>query len=267
MRSVLIFVLMIFLMSWPVSAQEATTEETVQFLTCPIYRHTDAGRKSGCWLAEDPHTGIRYDVTKSPTKPDWNYGVLVEGMVSDEQDVKACGGVVLSPVRVSQMMEMPCPSHLLPVENFLGRPYKRSKYVTPPLSVKRDAPKPPFTDRQFHLYFDFNSGFIIYQFSDGLLDRAQFWIKHAKPTAIEIIGYGQIKPIHVSGKTLSEHASIGQRRAQRVRQSLIDYGIDEEIITTIWRENATPINDVNLLGGDDNSVRRVDISVRFDQKK
>src|SRR5581483_9393417 len=72
----------------------------LRFVTCPIYRDTDAGRKSGCWLADSPEDGRRYDVTPSPTKPDWNYAVLVEGRPSAHQ-TDVCGGVVLDPVRVS----------------------------------------------------------------------------------------------------------------------------------------------------------------------
>ena len=56
--------------------------ELVRFVACPVYRDTDAGKKSGCWLADDPATGRRYDVSQSPTKPDWNFEVLVEGRVA-----------------------------------------------------------------------------------------------------------------------------------------------------------------------------------------
>ena len=45
--------------------------ETVRFIACPIYRDTDAGRKSGCWLADERASGTRFDVSRgavaSPT--------------------------------------------------------------------------------------------------------------------------------------------------------------------------------------------------------
>ena len=80
------------------SAQDAS--EAVRFVTCPVYRDTDNGRKSGCWLASDPASGIRYDVTAAPTKPDWNHAILVEGFVAKAAG-DPCGGVVLEPARVS----------------------------------------------------------------------------------------------------------------------------------------------------------------------
>ena len=54
----------------------------VSFVACPIYRDTNDGRKSGCWLVDEPSTGVRYDVTAAPTKPDWNHAVLVEGILA-----------------------------------------------------------------------------------------------------------------------------------------------------------------------------------------
>src|SRR5690606_361956 len=39
-----------------VAAAPAEGDE-LRFVTCPIYRNTDAGRKSGCWLADSPDEG------------------------------------------------------------------------------------------------------------------------------------------------------------------------------------------------------------------
>ena len=48
MRAVLVS-LSLLLASGTAHAQELRT-----FIACPVYRDTDAGRKSGCWLADDP---------------------------------------------------------------------------------------------------------------------------------------------------------------------------------------------------------------------
>ncbi|HEV7694602.1 MAG TPA: hypothetical protein VGO52_27440, partial [Hyphomonadaceae bacterium] len=56
--------------------------DTVRFISCPIYRDVDAGRKSGCWLADERESGRRFDIGNAPTKPDWNHEVLVEGKIS-----------------------------------------------------------------------------------------------------------------------------------------------------------------------------------------
>ena len=41
----------------PASAQAPV--EIVRFISCPIYRDVDAGRKSGCWLADERETEAR----------------------------------------------------------------------------------------------------------------------------------------------------------------------------------------------------------------
>src|SRR5690606_1416098 len=51
----------------PAAPAPEDTGAELRFVTCPIYRNTDAGRKSGCWLADSPEDGQRYDVTRSPT--------------------------------------------------------------------------------------------------------------------------------------------------------------------------------------------------------
>src|SRR5690606_26201070 len=94
------------------------TSPELRFVTCPVYRNTDAGRKSGCWLADSPEDGLRYDVTRSPTKPDWNRAVLVEGRVSAGQ-ADTCGGIVLEPVRVS-VLDQACPRAMLPAQGYPG---------------------------------------------------------------------------------------------------------------------------------------------------
>ena len=58
--------------------------QTLSFVACPIYRDTDAGRKSGCWLADDPNHGQRYDITFGPVKPQVGRAVLVEGVTTSE---------------------------------------------------------------------------------------------------------------------------------------------------------------------------------------
>ncbi|HTE40397.1 MAG TPA: hypothetical protein VK629_06200, partial [Steroidobacteraceae bacterium] len=97
----------------------ASSAESVTFIACPIYRDTDAGRKSGCWLADDPKTGRRYDVADALIKPILGREILVEGVVT-ARDANSCGGVILEPVSVS-VLESQCKQHLIPAEGFPSR--------------------------------------------------------------------------------------------------------------------------------------------------
>jgi hypothetical protein len=93
-------------------AAGAPQAETVRFVTCPIYRDTDSGKKSGCWLADQHESGRRFDVSRAPSKPDWNHEVLVEGRVAGGTPGN-CGGEVVDPVRTSILPGV-CTRHMLP---------------------------------------------------------------------------------------------------------------------------------------------------------
>jgi len=203
----------------PMSAAAAETGALVRFVACPVYRDTDSGRKSGCWLAQDRASGTRYDVSLSPHKPDWNYAVLVEGKVSAEAPT-ACGSPVLAPVRTSRLYDMPCTRHMLPAEGFAGRRYKLPRRNISPSSVARPVPPGPYAERVFPVYFEYGNDFLIYQYDDWLIDQAVTWIQAAKPARLIITGYAATQPETVSGVTIAEPESLALQRAQTIATTM-----------------------------------------------
>ena len=212
-------------------AASAGAAAEVNFITCPVYRDTDNGRKSGCWLGEDPASGIRYDITQSAAKPDWNFAVLVEGRVAVSPD-DPCGGAVLDPVRVSILQDQPCTRHMIPAEGFKGRKYVLPKRNIDPLSVVRAKPQPPFATRSFRLFFDWNSDFIAYQREDHSLDMAIAWIRGAPVRSLTVTGYAATTPFNVSGQAMAEEKGMGQIRADHVAEALYRLGIPKAKIVT-----------------------------------
>jgi outer membrane protein OmpA-like peptidoglycan-associated protein len=241
------------------SAGAANAAETVRFVTCPLYRDVDAGAKSGCWLAEDDAAGRRYDVSASPSKPDWSREVLVEGQVAAAQQDR-CGGVVLNPVRTS-VLEGSCPRHMLPAEGFAGNKFTLPRRNVAPLSAKRDAPKPPFADKSFHLYFDFDQSFVIYQYDDFLLDQAITWIRGVPVRRVTVTGWAATDPVDVSGRRIAEKPEIARERAEKIAEALRRLGVAKEQIEVRWRDHAQPIDDPEADGLADASRRRVDIDL------
>jgi len=234
--------------------------EQLRFITCPVYRDTDAGRKSGCWLAEDRATGIRYDVTLAPSKPDWNHEVLVEGVLS-ASTAQPCGGPVLDAVRTS-VLPGTCTRQMLPAEGFPGRKFVLPKRNIQPLSVKRTPPAGPFASRTFHLLFDFDQSFLIYQYDDYFLDEAVAWIRAAKPRAILVTGHAATAPTFVSGRRIVERPVIARERAEKIAEALVRLGIDRSIVTVRWK--AGEVAEMPEADGlAEPSRRRVDIAVSF----
>jgi len=234
-----------------------STAEQIRFVTCPIYRDTQAGRKSGCWLADNPATGIRYDVTSSPTKPDWNYAVLVEGMTSDTSE-NPCGGVVLEPARVSVLPEA-CTRHMLPAEDYPGRPFTLPERNVRPISEQRPIPAGPYETRTFHIFFEFNRHFVVYQYGDYLLDEAITWLRAAQPDKVVVTGYAAVEPVTVSGRTLSEDPEVARKRAETIGEALRRLGVAPEKLEVNWNTDPEPVDVAASDGIRSASLRRVEI--------
>ncbi len=237
----------------------AQAGEAVRFVSCPIYRDTDAGRKSGCWLAEERESGRRFDITPSATKPDWSMGVLVEGRIAETQD-NACGATVLEPVRVSVLPEMTCTRAMIPAEGFSGRRFVLPARNIRPLYAPEPAPPPPYMARLFVIPFDLGRDFAVYQQSDWMLVQAATYAK-AAGGKVRITGYAETEPFTVSGQVLAEPATLARQRAEMVRLWLVSLGVAADRVTLEWRLNPAPLADPAFDGLTETSRRRADIRV------
>jgi hypothetical protein len=241
------------LFALPVSAQE------LRFVTCPIYRDTDAGKKSGCWLTDDPATGQRYDVSLAPTKPDWNHSVLVEGKAKPGA-ADVCGGVVLEPVRVS-ILPGDCTQKQLPAEGYPSRVFKLPARNVRPVSEPRPAPPFPHTDRTFSLVYDFGRHFHTYQLDDYLLDETITYIRGTQPVRIIVTGHAATQVVTVSGERLAEPQALAQQRAEKVAAALRRLGVAPELLEVRASTDDAPAAVAGADGLTEPSRRRVDIEV------
>lgn len=242
------------------------------FVACPVYRDTDSGRKSGCWLAQSPDDGVQYDVTLAPAKPDYAHAALIEGRVAARQETgqagqdNPCGGIVLDPVSVS-ILEAPCPRYMIPAEGYPGRRFALPVTNVPPLDMDRPLDKEPFARRSFPLFFEFDSSFISYQFTDYYLDKLAHWLRSAHPRRIVVTGYGATRPVTVSGKAMAERSDVARERAETVAQSLRMLGFDARTISTrVGRDKGPdkgPIEDDTIPGLSEYSRRRVEVTAEF----
>lgn len=208
------------------------TASDLRFIACPIYRDTDAGAKSGCWLVDDPASGIRYDVSRAPSKPDWNAAVLVEGRPSDEA-ANPCGGMALDPVRTS-VLDQPCTRFVLEAEGFPGRKFALPKRNVRPLYEERKGPDRPYAQRTMMIPFDFGKSFIVYQLSDYYIDQAINYALDVQPAQVRVTGYAASTPSMVSGEAIAEPVALAQQRADLVARALVLRGVprDRIIVTT-----------------------------------
>jgi len=231
--------------------------EELHFIACPIYRDTDAGRKSGCWLA-DAAAG-RYDITRSPTKPDWNRQVLVEGMVSQGAP-DTCGGVVLDPVRVS-VLPGRCPRMQLPPGAWPGVRFALPVRNIRPLHEPRVKPDRPYMERNFSVPFDFGSAFVVYQLADYYLNQAVLYAYDIQARRIEITGWAATSAYIVSGQPLVESTDLARRRAEVVARWFTMSGFAPEQVEIKVADSDAPAQIEGADGLHAPSRRRVDIRV------
>jgi hypothetical protein len=240
----------------------AETDELKAFAACPVYRDTDDGIKSGCWLATDPDTGVVYDVSRAPTKPDWNFGVLVEGYV-EEGASDTCGGVVLNPMRLSLVKERACVRRVLPAEDYPGVKFRLPGRVVQPLNVPRKPPEPPHEDVTFNLFFDYNRDFLVYQLDDYLMDDAANHIVLSSPKKVTVTGYAVREAYEVPGGVFVEKEDIAKARAETVAEALRRMGVAPEIIRIRIDFDPEPVTAEGSSAIPEASRRRVDIFVDY----
>jgi outer membrane protein OmpA-like peptidoglycan-associated protein len=242
-------------------AAGAPQGETIRFVTCPIYRDADSGKKSGCWLTDDHDSGRRFDVSRAPSKPDWNREVLVEGRVAAGTPGN-CGGEVLDPVRTS-ILPGECTRHMLPAEGYAGNRFALPVRNVRPLSEARPAPPRPWTDRTFTLVFDFDKAFMVYQLDDYLFDQAIAYIRAVDPKRVIVTGWAATDPSRVSGRDIAERPEIARTRAELVAEALSRLGVPREKVELHWRTGAQPSDAEGADGLAEPSRRRVDIEVKL----
>ena len=240
-------------------AAAAPVAQEVRFVGCPIYRDADSGKKSGCWLVDDREDGRRFDVSPSPTKPDWNFAVLVEGRpAQDQKDV--CGGVVLDPVRVS-VLDEPCTRAMLPAEGYPGRRFVLPARNLRPLYEARKPFEQPYRERAFSIPFTFGRAFITYQLSDYLIDEAVAYALASHAARVDIIGYAATTPAVVSGRTLAESSQVAQDRASVAADWMTRLGVPQDRLHVSWQSAAETADMPGADGLLEPSRRRVDIRI------
>lgn len=231
--------------------------QAVEFVACPVYRDTDAGRKSGCWLASDPATGTRYDVTDASNKPVVGRMILVEGEMAGTRDI--CGGVALNPVRVAVLDEA-CPEVLIPAEGFPSKPSTLPAEFLQPLGVPRKIPQAPFSPQTWQIGFTFNDDRLMYQSVETTLEKAMLYAVASKARSVRVTGYADVRGFAVSGRRLVEPKALAKARAEMVKLALVRLGVPEKSIEMDWRTDPQPVDAPPSLANA--SKRRVTVVVK-----
>jgi outer membrane protein OmpA-like peptidoglycan-associated protein len=238
-------------------------EQAKRFIACPIYRDTINARKSGCWLATENETGLRFDLQQAQTKPQLGQEILVEGMLPDEanREPDVCGAIVLKPVRVSTL-PTPCHSSIIPAEGYPGRRFEVPNTAMTPNYLPQPQPQPPYVSRSYSIYFDYNSDYLQYQHAELLIQGAVRLALAGKAKRIVVTGYASTQASMVSGRTIQETLDVAKARALMVKEALIRLGTPLSMLSIEWKGDPVPAPDANP-ALQEASKRRVTIEVQI----
>ena len=202
------------------------------FVTCPIVRDT---KTVPCFLAE--HEGETYyltvqqDISADLYPPQLLHEVLVEGTVVPGPRV--CGGIPLKPVKLSVLPEINLACNaILPAEPGIEAPPTRrpagpSTRQPAAAAAPRETPErftPPFQEREWKIFYDFDSSFLFSRDTRLVSQAAQFAIA-AKAKTVEITAQRGAALLS-NGRILTENEALAAQRAEKVADLLRGLGTD-----------------------------------------
>jgi outer membrane protein OmpA-like peptidoglycan-associated protein len=221
------------------------------FVACPIVRDS---KTMPCWLAE--YDGELYYLGQQGSSssefypPQLNHEVLVEGTVAS--DKRICGGIPLSPIRISVLTELnrAC-NTLLPAEEGLE---------PPPAPARRSvdqmrAQGADTSAREFVVPFDFDSDYLTLHTTRIVGETARV-AKATQPAKIEVTGYRAMTWLS-NGKKFVEAESIAAKRARKVADILIGLGLSAATMSINPKTEPEPCDGVT-----DADKRRVTIRLQ-----
>jgi hypothetical protein len=236
-RSCSLTVLGLALTFGAVSAQEAGAPHAPSnrrnFVTCPVVRDTTT---LPCWLAE--YDGELYYLGSQGSSgsafypPQLNHEALVEGTVSTGPRI--CGGIPLTPVRVSVMPEInrAC-NTVLPAE----------AAFTPAPSPLAVTPKFPDTTREFTVTYDFDSEYLTLHATRYAAEAARV-ATLMKPARVDV--YGQRGATLLSnGRIITERAGVVERRAKTMGENMVGLGVPADRVHVTWQTQPDTPDGVN----------------------
>jgi outer membrane protein OmpA-like peptidoglycan-associated protein len=157
--------------------------------------------------------------------------VLVEGIRSDEPTT-ACGGIVLNPVRTSNLTTAACSRTIVPAGDYPGRPYKSPPEQLRPASEPRMLPTGPYDARTFSIYFEFGRDFLVYQYAEMILEKIMLYAKASQAHDVLVEGYAATEPLYVRDagraglrRPVHEDSQLATARANMVAEALRRLGV------------------------------------------
>jgi len=254
----------------------------LNFIACPMVMDTEP---VPCWVTE--YQGERYFIAVQSGRggstgddrvvpPQLLHKALIEGVISDEP--RMCGGIVLKPVKVSTIEHELDPScnTMLPSEGYRANgPRSLGLDGDPPGPRKSTAvgesfgPRPGYEERKamyakmastrepltITISYFYDSTYLIYPVEQEQVEDALDYAVLINASRIDIHG-GRGAALLSNGEVVAERPAMGEMRATKIRDILIDFGWPKEKLRVSWDTEAKHNN-----GVEDYKLRRTIIDI------
>jgi outer membrane protein OmpA-like peptidoglycan-associated protein len=159
------------------------------------------------------------------------------------------------------VLEDSCARQIIPAGTYPGRPYVSPPEQLAPTEVPRTLPPPPYTEQVFTIYFEYGRNFLIYQYSELILEKIMLYAKASQAKRVHIEGYAATDPLPIQGRELREPLALAESRAKMVAESMRRLSVPEASLLVEWHGSPQPAPD--LEGGKlpEPSKRRVVVTV------
>jgi hypothetical protein len=239
---------MAFLVAMNLMAQSAVPANRRNFVSCPILRDT---KTNPCWLAEYKgetyFLGSQGGVTDDFHPPQLDHEVLVEGTVAPGPRV--CGGIPLSPVKVSVLGEIAASCNtMLPAEDGIEAPAPQPKAA--PVSWVQTDGRTGVT-----LYYEFGDDFLSVPGTNAINALVKYF-KSSGASRIDVESFRGASLLS-DGKLLTEPSALPKERAAKTLVILKGLGVPERAVS-IRADDSVPKPD----GVNDQRSRRTVLTVR-----
>lgn len=144
---------------------------------------------------------------------------------------------------------------MLPAEGYPGNRFALPAEVMQPTDVPRPVPEAPYDVRHYSIWFDFDSDFLRYQYSEVILEQAALYAG-ASDGRVTVTGFADTAGFTASGRRMAEVEALGRRRAERVAVALRRLGVPAGHLHTAWNGRPQPRDALAQP-----SLRRVEILV------
>jgi outer membrane protein OmpA-like peptidoglycan-associated protein len=113
----------------------------------------------------------------------------------------------------------------------------------------------------FTIYFEFGRDFLIYQYSELILEKIMLYAKASQAKQVHVEGFAATDAFYVQGRAFREPLQLAEARAKMVAEGLRRLGVPDVSLSVQWFGSPVPAPDLEAGKLPEASKRRAVITI------